>query len=262
MNKGKHVRVIKTAGLVFMAAAVCTAARAQGDYAVTAKGDTLRGEIQILTYDLQDRLQIVSDKKKQHYTCLQVPTVFIDSVVYRAQRHENGYRYMNLIKGGFLSLYGFRLKGQFGYDGRMLIRLDGKSMELPNIGFKKQMSDFLADCEALALQIKNSELGRKDLDEIIDTYNDCSKPGSATAATVSAAGERVLAALENLSAKARTSAIANQKDLDDLLTDLSLKIKGNQKIPNYQIAALKEYLAGHTAAQAELTAFLDALAKN
>lgn len=248
-------------GILFLGAACCLAAHGQGNYAVTAKGDTLRGEMQILTYDLQDRVQIVVNGKKQNYTSLQVPTIFLDSVLYRAQRHENGYRYMNLIQGGFLSLYGFRIKGQFGYDGRMLVRMDGKSMELPNIGFKKQMSEFLADCESLALQVKNAELGRRDIEKIITMYNDCSKSSPVTTA-MSPSSERVLAALNNLAAKVRSAALSNPKDVDDLLTDLSSKIKANQKIPNYQIAALKEFLQGNSATATELTALLAALAQD
>jgi hypothetical protein len=38
----------------------------QADYAITLNGDTLRGRIKILTYDLLDRVQVVVEKKKSN----------------------------------------------------------------------------------------------------------------------------------------------------------------------------------------------------
>jgi hypothetical protein len=242
--------------------------RAQGNYAVTVKGDTLRGEIQLMTYDLQDRIVVIRNKKKENYTSLQVPTLFLDSVLYKVQRLENGYRYMQLLKSGFLSLYGFRQKNQFGYDGRMLIKMDGSKLEVPNIGFKKQLSEFLVDCDLLAERIRNSELGRKDLDQIIDLYNDCAATKKAVQSITSAAmtepnkaSSPQLLALKSLAEKVQRAGLPNQKDVDDLLADMNSKLSNQQKIPNYQIGALKEYLAGK-GLEAELTAFLAALEQN
>lgn len=240
-------------------------AMGQSNYAITIKGDTLRGEIQLMTYDLQDRLQITRNKKKENFTALQVPTLFLDSVLYKVQRLENGYRYMQVLKSGFLSLYGFRMKDQFGFDGRLLIKMDGSRLEVPNIGFKKQMGEFLGDCDLLAERIRNSELGRKDLDQIIDLYNECADTKKAvqtitSAAMVqpSAATAQQTAALEKLAARVRGAALANQKDVDDLLADMTTKLNNKQKIPNYQIGALKEYLAGK-GLDSELNAFLGTL---
>jgi hypothetical protein len=240
----------------------------QSNYAVTVKGDTLRGEIQLMTYDLQDRIVVIRNKKKENFTSLQAPTLYLDSVLYKVQRLENGYRYMQVLKTGFLSLYGFRQKNQFGFDGRMLIKMDGSRLEVPNIGFKKQLSEFLIDCDVLAEKIRNSELGRKDLDEIIKLYNECAETKktiqSITTAAISepnkASSQQVLA-LEKLVTRVRGAGLPNQKDVDDLLADMATKLNNQQKIPNYQIGALKEYLTGK-GLDAELTAFLTALEQN
>lgn len=254
----KHIFVL--AGMVLPL--FCSA---QSNYAVTVKGDTLRGTIQLMTYDLQDRLVITRDKKKENYTALQVPTLYLDSVLYKVQRLDNGYRYMQVLKSGFLSLYGFRMKNQFGFDGRMLIKMDGSKLEVPNIGFKKQLSEFLGDCDVLAERIRNAELGRKEIDQIIDLYNECAETKKAVQTLTQAAMAAPNAtatpqatALEKLAARVRGAALANQKDVDDLIADMATKLTNNQKIPNYQIGALKEFLAGK-GLDAELNAFLSTL---
>ena len=94
---------------------------AQSDYAVTSKGDTLKGATKILTYDLLDRVQVKVNKKKKIYTALEVKAVFVDGVVYHTVKYDNGFRYMKLIKPGFLSLYGFRQLNQSAYDGQFLV---------------------------------------------------------------------------------------------------------------------------------------------
>lgn len=241
------------------------ASAGQSNYAVTVRGDTLRGDMQVMTYDLQDRLVVVQNKKKKNYTALEVQTLYIDSVLYKVQRLENGYRYMQVLKSGFLSLYGFRMKSQFTYDGRMLIKKDGSRLEVPNLGFKKQMSEFLADCDAVAEKIRSAELTRKDLDQIIDLYNTCAetkKPvqtiTAAAFATPGNAQSPQLQALEALAASLQGTALPNQKDVDDLLADLAAKLRAGQTIPNYQIGALKEFLAGK-GVDAALSRFLESL---
>ena len=54
--------------LIVFTSFVSVASYAQADYAVTIKGDTLKGSAKILTYDLLDRVQIVVDKKKKNYS--------------------------------------------------------------------------------------------------------------------------------------------------------------------------------------------------
>lgn len=241
--------------------------RSQSDYAVTVRGDTLRGEIQIMTYDLQDRLLVARNKKKENYTALQAPTLFLDSALYKVQQLENGYRYMKVLKSGFLSLYAFRMKNQFTYDGRMLIKMDGSSEEVPNLGFKKRMSEYLADCDLLSEQIRKGELTRNDLEKIIDLYNECAETKKTVRSITSAAltssvdeSSPQLAALEKLQSKLKAASVSGNKDLDDLLSDLAAKLRARQTIPNYQIGALKEYLSGKNV-DTELSNFLKTLEK-
>lgn len=241
------------------------ASAGQSNYAVTVRGDTLRGDMQVMTYDLQDRLVVVQNKKKKNYTALEVQTLYIDSVLYKVQRLENGYRYMQVLRSGFLSLYGFRMKNQFSYDGRMLIKMDGAWLEVPNLGFKKQMSEFLSDCDVLAEKIRAAELTRKDLDQIIDEYNECARTKKAiqlmTTAAIAPTGDTQspqLEALKVLAARVQGVGLPNQKDVDDLLADLAAKLRAGQTIPNYQIGALKEFLAGKDV-DAALSRFLESL---
>ncbi|MFM7487052.1 MAG: hypothetical protein ACKO13_09040, partial [Cytophagales bacterium] len=64
--------------LVFFAASSCWA---QTDYAVTAKGDTLRGDVKILPSDLADQVQVRVNKKKKVYLSTEVITVVQNGIV-------------------------------------------------------------------------------------------------------------------------------------------------------------------------------------
>ena len=125
----------------------CTIGVSQTDYAVTSKGDTLKGKVKIFTYDLLDRVQVAVDKKKKMFTCLEVRPVSIDKEIFHTVKYEQGYRFMKIIKPGFLSLYGFRLTNQMSYDGQFLVKKDGSSMEIPNLTFKRSMANFLGECK-------------------------------------------------------------------------------------------------------------------
>jgi len=177
----------------------------QGDYVVTVKGDTLYGKPTILSYDLVDRVQIKVNKSKKSFTALEVKSIFIDNQTYHSVRHESRYEFMLLVKSGYLSLYGFRVDKQFGYDGRFLLKRDGGAMEVPNLGFKKSMQDFLKDCETV---VSNPSLPE----------------------------------LDTLREKIEKSQLSSRQDVLDLLRDIDTKTKSNQAVPNYLIEGLKGYL--------------------
>ena len=103
---------------------------AQTDYAITAKGDSLRGDVKILPSDLSDQVQIKINKKKKVYLCTEVITVVQEGIFYKTVKFDNRFRYMTLLKNGFLSLYGFRMPQQTTYDGRYLQMRDGRGLEI------------------------------------------------------------------------------------------------------------------------------------
>ena len=233
----------------------------QSNYVITVKGDTLRGDIKILSYDIVDRVQLTVDKKKKSYTALEVKAILLNDQIYRSVRHESRYRFMLLLKSGYLSLYGFQIDKQFTYDGRYLVKRDGGAIEVPNLTFKKSMQEFLKDCESVSDQIKNGELGRKNLDSLITLYNSCIDENTRQAALAKSAAstkKTVLPELESLRGKINVATLASKQDILDLIKDIDSKVKGNQPVPNYLIEGLKGYLL-NTEFKEDLEKLLEAL---
>ncbi len=239
---------------------------AQSDYAVTSKGDTLKGATKILTYDLLDRVQVKVNKKKKIYTALEVKAVFVDGVVYHTVKYDNGFRYMKLIKPGFLSLYGFRQPNQSSYDGQFLVMKNGKSMEVPNLTFKKSMANFLSDCADVAERIKSGDLGKRDMDQIIDRYNSClqfkTEQKIETVPVPTAVETEKMMAVNSLISKVEAAAdFAEKADVLDLLKDLRSKVGRNEILPNYLTKDIKKYLVGQPQFAEDLDKLFAALAK-
>lgn len=219
--------------------AICT--NAQTNYLITSKADTLYGKVRILTYDLTDRVQIETGKKKETFTALQVLSVSIDSQLYKPVKYENKILLMKLLKSGYLSLYAFQLENQTRYDGRFLLKLDLTGTELPNLSFKKFMENFLKDCETVAAKIKGGELTKKDLNQIIDEYNTCMKNQVTTPPVVE--GNETLMAIESMIKKIEAEEFPSKKDALDLLRDIQGKVSKKESVPNYLTEGLKSYLS-------------------
>lgn len=215
-------------------------ANAQTSYVITSKADTLYGNVRILSYDQLDRVQLEVGKKKETLTALQVLSVNIDSQVYKPVQYEKKILLMKELKSGYLSLYAFRIESQTRYDGRWLVKLDGSSMELPNLSFKKFMENFLKDCKSVAAKIKGGELSKKDINQIIDEYNMCLKNQVTTPPV--AEGNETLMAIESMIKKIEGEEFPSKKDALDLLRDIQGKVSKNESVPNYLTEGLKSYL--------------------
>jgi hypothetical protein len=232
----------------------------QSDYAITSKGDTLHGRVKILTYDVMDRVQVTVDKKKKIYTALEVKSVVADGITYHTIKYDKGYRYMKLIKSGFLSLYGFRMPNQSTYDGQFLFKKDGTGMEIPNLTFKKSMTNFMEGCDEVQDRIKSGDLGRRDIDQIIDRYNSClqfktEKKIEAIPQPTPVESEKMVA-INSLISKVETAAdFTNKTDVLDLLKDLRSKVGRSEILPNYLTKDIKNYLG----VQPEFTEDIDKL---
>lgn len=227
---------------------------AQTDYAVRLNGDTLKGSLQILDYEQIDRVQIKNNKGKTALTALQVRCVRKNNELYRAVRYDNTVRFMKVLKDGYLSLYAFHPTKQSSlWDGRYLTKLDGTGMEIPNLSFKKSLGSYLSDCDNVKVQIEKGELGKGDVEKIVDSYNACmqnktaspnlkSAP-SATASTVVVESEKALA-VKNLITKVEAESFTTKKDALDILKDIQSKVIKNESVPNYLLEGLKSSLAG------------------
>jgi len=243
----------------------CTAG-AQSSYLITSKADTLFGKIRILSYDRIDRVQIETDKKKEIFTALEVLFVQIDSQVYKPIQYESKVMLMKLLIPGYLSLYAFKFPDKNYYDGRFLVRLDGTSMEVPNIGFKKILGEYLENCETVSNQVKNGELVKKELDKIINDYNICVKDRK-NAVQTQVVTEPVLIenetsiAIESFIKKIESEDFPTKKDALDLLRDIQVKAGKNETIPNYLSEGLKSYLSSIPSLAEDLNKLLELLKK-
>lgn len=233
--------------LLLITATLSFHAFAQKDYALSSKGDTLKGELKFYSFDNIDRLQINSEGKKSSYTALQVRSFFKDGSTYQSVKYDNSIRFMRVIKSGYLSLLAFNPTSQGGWDGRYLLKKDGTSLEVPNLAFKKMMAKYLEDCLEVHDRIEKGEFPKRDLEKIVDLYNTCLQAKTETlittkpATTTSFSSEKILA-IKKLSEKVEAENFLTKKDVLDLLKDMQGKVSKNEAIPNYLTEGLKSYL--------------------
>ena len=234
------------------------------DFIVTIQGDTLVGEVKALTYGPDKKVQIAqTGKKKVVYPFYKVKSFTIDNEVFQPIKGPQGYTFMKLIKGGYLSLYSFQSNNQNLYDGQYLLKMDGEGIEVPNITFKKGMKRFLDDCPTLADKIDADVLNKKDLLQIVDEYNTCITNAAANNRTVVESKPVVPSsvidtwnALEN---KVKSqSDFAEKENALEMIGEIKGKISSSQKIPNFLIEGLKNSL-NQNEFKAELDAALGTL---
>lgn len=248
--------------LLFVLNLLCISGYGQ-DYLVTHKGDTLLGELKLLSYDRLDRVQISQNKEKKIFTAIQVKGIYFKGESFRPLKRENTIRFMKLLKPGYLSLYAFQMEGQTSYDGRYLAKQDGAVMEVPNLTFKKSMASFLIDCRSVREKLEKGEYSKRNIDQIIDDFNACMDGNSQAlmkaGAAASEAKQKSLPLEELRKTLEGLSDFTARKDALDLINDMISKINSAQAIPNYQLDALKGYLQGNEATKQGLEKFLDSL---
>lgn len=219
------------------------------DYLVTMKNDTLTGKLSIQTYGNIDRVQVItSDKKKTVFTAIQLKLISLAGDIYNPVRTDQGYRMMKLVRPGFVSLYlGRKPSGvtgdSFYYDTEFVVKKDGAAIEVPNLGFKKAMSNFLSECTAMKARIQKEELGRKDLDKIIAEYNLCIEDQTKAMLTgpIQDTDSRIIA-LTDLRSSIDLSSIEGKGDAVDIVTDMLDKTQHHQTVPKYQFDGLRNLL--------------------
>jgi len=232
---------------------------AQSDYLITNKSDTLKGDIRILTYDKIDRVQVSVEGKKETFTALQVLTVYKNNESYKPVKFENTVRLMKVLKSGYLSMYAYNLPNQSSYDGRYLAKLDGSYLDMPNISFKKILSNYLEDCADVSAKIKKGELGKNDMDSIIDEYNICVtklKPKQPET-TTSEESE----AIQNLSNKIKELNFDSKEDAMDILKDMQSKVEKKEKVSKYLIEGLQSALKDQSTVAEDLDKLIALLKK-
>lgn len=233
------------------------------DIVVTAKGDSLTGKAKIMAYDVIDRVQLTEGKTKKQFTAVQLQAVRVGDVWYGPVRTEYGYRMMKILQSGFLTLYLGRAQNSMVYDVQFLVRRDGRTMEVPNLTFKKSMQEFLSDCPKVQEDLAAEKLTKKDVAAIVKEFNACLEPSGVKnpdrTAVVPDTDNRITT-LQHLKDNLTNSEIASRTDAIDILNDMLDKIRKNQTIANYQIEALRSMLKG-TVVESETEKLVELLRK-
>ncbi|MBX7125893.1 MAG: hypothetical protein K1X47_09385 [Cyclobacteriaceae bacterium] len=214
---------------------------AQMGYVVGIQGDTLKGRVDILSYDVIDRVE-VRDVKKINLVATKVRVVVIDKETYLPVRYEQTYRLMKVVRPGYASLMLMRSPNQTLYNTPYLLKRDGKGVEVPGFGFKRVIGDLLGDCGDIGDKIRNGSWNRSDLDSVLIAYNACVESNSRHEPAIDAAAKNKLESVAALVNKVGTVAFSGQKDALDLLRDIQQKVADRQTVPNYMWSGLKEYL--------------------
>lgn len=218
---------------------------AQNDYAVTTKGDTLYGKIVFQQLGKVEQVQVKGEKKRQTISAIQVRMVKVGEKVYLPVQYAEGVQMMEVVKDGYLSLLAFQPQGNMNYDGRLLKLRTGAVLEVPTIGFKKRVSEFLSDDVDLATRIKDGNLDRKDLDSIIVEYNifiDKNTKASNLQTETEIKQAPKLEVLNTLINSIKGSSLDSKTETLEMLTELKEKISDGKAIPLYLSNALKENL--------------------
>lgn len=222
------------------------------DYVVPLRGDTLVGDVRPAGIGTNQRVQVTPQGgKKKSFGVVEVREFKYKDEVYRPVKGLTGYVFMKLIRDGYLALYAFQPENQTTYDGRYLMRKDGAGMEVPNLTFKKSVTRYLSDCPPVAEKVEAGELNKRDLELIVDEYNNCIGKNT-NAVAVETKKLNPLDALEQ-KVKAKPN-FEGQSDALDMIGEMKKKVQRQEKVPNFMIEGLKSTLSS----QSDLTPDLEA----
>ncbi len=229
--------------LVIILILICQVVWGQ-DYFVTTTSDTLRGDIRPLMFGPEKKVQVRTDDGKEVYSITQTKLFAIDGVTYHPVKGPSGYTFMQLVKPGYLSLYRFQPEGSSVFSGTFLRKADGNGIELPNIGFKKQMTEFLADCSDVSAQIDRGVLKKSDIDAIIDGYNACIAQRTQNVKQVIKVRTETKSALtlwkELETAIKKEGNFENRETALEMVADIQNRVSRGEKVPNFVIQGLKD----------------------
>lgn len=235
---------------------------AQSDYVVSIQGDTLFGQVTMVHSGKIDRVQIATPKGKIGYTAVQIKEVSFDGSHFHAVLLGDNIHLMKLLKGGYMSLYGYRVENEQGYSGRLLKKMDGTFVDIPLLTFRGALMNFVNDCESLPPRIKSRELGRDDLEQIVGEYNLCINKATdikfqeaAQRASQNQKRSKVLEFLRQI----ETSNLENKSEVADVLNDMMTRLEAGKSIPTYQFEALKDYLKSDKDSKKQLDTLIEYL---
>ncbi|HET9486012.1 MAG TPA: hypothetical protein VFO54_01185, partial [Chryseosolibacter sp.] len=206
----------------------------------------LTGEVRPLFFGPQHKVQIVGPgKEKSTFSLFDVRAFSSDGDIYHPVKGEKGYVFMKLVQPGYLSLYAFQPENQPRFDGLFFKKADGANLVVPNLGFKKYIGQFLEDCPLVVQRIKDGELGKKNLTEIVQAYNACVDGRTIDHGKVIALRAEQntrLSAWDSLEEKVKVAEFSEKNNALEMIAEVRRKIRQQEKIPNFLLEGLKNSL--------------------
>ena len=215
------------------------------DYVLTTRGDSLTGKVRALHFGPDKKVQITSDKQKTSLSLFQVREFSSDGEVYHPIKSEKGYVFMKLLQPGYLSLYAFQIENQARFDGLFLKKADGANMVVPNLGFKKYVSQFLEDCPDVVSRIEEGDLNKRNLTELVNAYNQCIEGRTVNHDDLIAQEQEKSVRIDawgSLEQKVTAMEFSEKTNALEMIAEIKKKIDRKESIPNFLVEALRRSL--------------------
>ncbi len=232
------------------------------DYVVTTKQDTLWGKVKYFSTtgarSTSRYLQLTPEEgKKITYKILQIISFKINDEIYHTIKSNTGYTFMKLISSGYLSLYSYQPENQTTWDGRYFVKKDGALLDVPNLGFKKRVSQFLEDCPEVVKNVDSGVLNKSDLKEIVAAYNTCIEVKSNPTRVQKTPALEAWASLE--AAVKALPQFDKKSDAVEMTHEILNKVSKNENVPSFLSNGLKESLKNQSSIQQTLNEALEKL---
>lgn len=247
--------------LIALFATSCNAAYGQGDYVVTLKGDTLWGKVRYYSNsgNSSKYVQLTpAQGKKSTHEVLKTISFRMNDEVYHTIQFEQGYTFMKLLLPGYLSLYGHQAENQTNWSTQYLVKKGGSFLAVPNIGFKKRVSQFLEDCPAVANEVEAGISGKTEILKIVNDYNACTALKTNPQPAQKSPGIETWA---SLATKVKALPDFDKKpDALEMIREIQNKVSANETVPAFIINGLKDALQNQAGIKEKLEEALATLA--
>ena len=239
---------------------------AQGeDQVITTKGETLTGKVTISTFNSSAQVVTLKNgKDKKHFKVYEVKEVTKGGDVYYTLKIHGKYQLGLLKKEGYLSLYqhvSSEPNASNEFSESIFIKKDGAQLSVPNLGFKKQLGNFLSDCESVQQGLADNNYSRNNLGQIIDDYNACimekTKLLQSGKPTINLDPEKTELITSLISDISKSETLEDKESVLEMLNDLDTKIKKGAAIPGYLKTALRTSLKKDNQLSEQLSKILE-----
>jgi hypothetical protein len=234
------------------------------DYVVSITGDTIHGKVKYFnntgvryTSSVNSKyVQVTTDDgKKTTHEVLETIAFRMKDEVYHTIKFEQSYTFMKLLKSGYLNLYSYQLTNQTTWDGRYFVKKDGGLLDVPNLGFKKRVTQFLADCPAVVAKVESGDLNRANLVKVVDEYNICinAKNNPIPKSPAAVAWTELQTSVKAL------PDFDKKSDALEMIREILIKVSRSENIPSFLTSGLKDSLKEQSTVKEALDKALEQL---